>query len=640
MSLTLSEKIINKHLVHGKMQAGEEATIALDQCLLQDATGTMAWLEYEAIGKSRIKPGFCIQYIDHNMLQEDNKNMDDHLFLESVAQKHGAFVSLPGNGISHHVHKERFTKPGQTLIGCDSHTPTSGGGGMLAIGVGGMDVAAGMATGTYTFTMPEIIGVKLSGKLKAWSTAKDVILDILKRIDVDGGKGKILEFFGDGVKTLDVSQRSTIANMGAETGATTTLFPSDAQTKIFFSSEQRTKDFISLDADKHAHYADVIDIDLYEIEPLIACPHSPGKIKPVREVAGIEVAQSIIGSSTDSSYESMMRAAVMLEKKQRSQRSSFHIIPGSRQLLETLARDGGLIKLLQAGARIAEPSCNACIGMGNAPATKTVSVRSFPRNWEGRSGTPDDQVFLSSPETAVAAAITGEITDPRDLGIPFPSVQSPQQYVIDDKMIIKPTFDGTIRRGPNIKKLVYRVSLLDTLKGHTVIKVGDDISTDHILPAGAEVLPLRSNIPAISEYLFKPVDKDFVQRCKAMKGGFIIGGENYGQGSSREHAALAPMYLGIKAVIAKSFARIHRSNLINFGIVPFEFSKKQEYDKVKQGDVLEVRGIKKAVKTCGDLDVINKTTGKNISCTLCISERESDIILKGGLLNYIKQRHA
>jgi aconitate hydratase len=635
MALTLSEKIIKRHLAKGTMQAGEEITLNLDQCLLQDATGTMAWLEYEAVGVKKVKP-FSVQYIDHNLLQEDNKNMDDHLFLQSIASRHGAWVSLPGNGISHHVHKERFTRPGKILIGSDSHTPTSGGAGMLAIGVGGMDVAVGMATGHYSFTMPSIVGVKLTGKLQPWCTAKDVILEILRRIDVDGGKGKILEFFGDGVKTLDVSERSTITNMGAETGATTSIFPSDAQTNTFFSAQQRRNHFVPLQADKGASYDDVMEIDLGKIEPLVACPPSPGKVKPIREVAGIDVRQSMIGSSTNSSYHSLMVAGLMLARKGKHVQTAFHVIPGSRQVLETIARDGGLMRLLQHGARIAEPSCNACIGMGNAPATDIVSVRSFPRNWEGRSGTDDDQVFLSSPETAVACAVKGELVDPRDLKMMYPLVKEPRQYVIDDKMMVKPTFTHHVRRGPNIKKIVYRVSLPDSIKGGVVIKVGDDISTDHILQAGAEVLPLRSNIPAISEYVFRRVDEDFVARAKKMKGGFIVGGDNYGQGSSREHAAIAPMYLGIQGVLVKSFARIHRSNLINFGIVPLTFSSAKDYGKVKEGDLLEVKGLKKAVSMCADVKVRNVTRKTTFSCSLCLSERERDIILKGGLLNYIK----
>ena len=636
MGLSVSEKIIKSHLVKGKMIPEEEVTVKLDHCLLQDATGTMAWLEYEAIGVKKVKPKFCIQYIDHNLLQADSKNMDDHLFLMTIASKYGAYVSLPGNGISHHIHKERFTKPGQILIGSDSHTPTSGGSGMIAIGTGGLDVAVGMATGNYTFNMPKIVGVKLTGKLKPWSTAKDVILEVLRRIDVDGGKGKILEFFGEGVKTLDVSERSTIGNMGAETGATTTIFPSDARTKEFFMAENRVKDFFPLQPDKDYKYSDVIEIDLGKIEPLIACPPSPGKVKHVREVAGVEVMQAMIGSSTNSSYHSFMVSAKMLEKLKRNMNTAFHVIPGSRQVLETIDRDGGLMSFIKAGARIAEPSCNACIGMGNAPATGIASVRSFPRNWEGRSGTEHDKVYLSSPETAVAAAIKGEIIDPRDLGMEYPNIKDPKRYIIDDKMIIPPKYGNFLRRGPNIKKLVYKTNTLDAIKGNVVIKLGDNISTDHILPAGAEVLPLRSNIPAISEYVLKPIDKDFVKRCKELGGGFIIGGDNYGQGSSREHAAIAPMHLGIKCVIAKSFARIHKNNLVNFGILPLEFKNNKEYEKLKQGDILEVKEVHKKLKSNKELEVINKSNGKIISCLLSIKERQRHILLNGGLLNHIK----
>lgn len=430
--LTLSEKIIKAHLVKGEMVAGNEITIKLDQCLLQDATGTIAWLQFEAMGAKKVKPSLVVQYIDHNLLQTDNKNMDDHLFLMTIASKFGALLSLPGNGISHHVHKERFTKPGQTLIGSDSHTPTAGGSGMLAIGTGGLDVAVGMATGEYILKMPKIVGVKLTGKLQDWCTAKDAVLELLRRINVDGGTGKILEFFGPSIELLSIAERSTICNMGAETGATTSIFPSDAITQQFFKAEDRESDFVPLVADDDANYAEIIEIDLSKVEPLIACPHSPGNVKTVREVAGVEIAQAMIGSSTNSSYEEMMNCTKMLEVLPRNMNTAFHVIPGSRQLLETMERDGGLMLLIKSGARIAEPSCNACIGMGNAPASGIVSVRSFPRNWEGRSGTSDDQVFLSSPETATASAIKGEITDPRDLGIPYPNVQEPKSFVIDD----------------------------------------------------------------------------------------------------------------------------------------------------------------------------------------------------------------
>lgn len=636
MALSHAQKIIKQHLVEGSLEPGMPVTINLDQCLLQDATGTMAWLELEAIGTRKVKP-FCMQYIDHNLLQEDNKNMDDHLFLMTIAAKYGAHVSLPGNGISHHVHKERFTRPGQTLIGCDSHTPTSGGSGMLAIGVGGMEVAVGMATGEFTLTMPKIIGVKLTEKLKPWSTGKDVILELLRRVNVDGGKGKIYEFFGDGVKTLDLSQRSTICNMGAETGATTSLFPSDQRTWEFFRAQNRENDYIPSGPDKGYQYQDIIEIDLSEIEPLIACPFSPGNVKPVREVAGIEVAQAIIGSSTNSSYEEMMACIRMLGKKERDMRTMLHLIPGSKQVLQTIARDGGILPLLRAGARITEPSCNACIGMGNAPAWETVSIRSFPRNWEGRSGTEHDQVYLASPETATACAITGEITDPRDLKLPYPTITPPKQYVIDDAMILAPTFQDKVRRGPNIKELEYRTSISDTIKQVVILKVGNDISTDHILPAGAKVLPLRSNIPAISEFVFEHVDPTFPLRAKKEGGGIIIGGKNYGQGSSREHAAIAPMHLGITAVIVKSFARIHRSNLLNFGILPLVFDNPKDYEKIQQSDTLEIKNIRKCIVSSDDHFEV-RVGNKTISCHADLQENEKKILLKGGLLNYIRSK--
>jgi aconitate hydratase len=638
-ALTLSEKIIKKHLVSGEMKPGEDITVKLDQCLLQDATGTMAWLEFEAIGAKKVKPRRCTQYIDHNLLQADNKNMDDHLFLMTITSKYGAYVSLPGNGISHHVHKERFTRPGELMIGSDSHTPTSGGSTMIAIGVGGLDVAVGMATGHYTFQMPRIVGVHLTGSLQDWCTAKDVILELLRRVDVDGGKGKIFEFFGDGVKTLSVAERSTITNMGAETGATTSIFPSDKRTREFFTLEKREGDFVALAADKGAVYSDIIKIDLSKIVPLIACPYSPGNVKTVKELADTEVAQAMIGSSTNSSYEEMMSCAYMLTKKPRHMQTMFHLIPGSRQVLATIERDGGLMTFIKNGVRIAEPSCNACIGMGNAPASNVVSVRSFPRNWEGRSGTPDDQVFLSSPETATACAITGKITDPRDLGIKYKRFPEPRSFVIDDSLILKPTFKDMVKRGPNIKKLPpFPEKIPDMIAADVVIKVADDISTDHIMPAGAQVLPLRSNIPAISEFVFRDVDKNFVARCKEKKKSFIVAGANYGQGSSREHAALAPQYLGIKAVLAMDIARIHRSNLINFGILPIAFAEKKEYGKIEQDHRLEINNISAAIKGDGKLQVVNKTTNVEINVMLNLTNRERQLLLKGGLLNFVKEQ--
>jgi len=630
--LTISEKIIKKHLLEGSMDPGEQITVKLDQCLLQDATGTLAWLEYHVLKVPKVKP-FVMQYVDHNMIQADHKNMDDHLFLKSITSKFGAHFSMPGNGISHHIHKERFTKPGQIMIGSDSHTPTSGGSGMIAIGTGGMDVAVGMATGKFTFKMPSIVGIKLIGALKPWCTAKDIILELLRRVDVDGGKGIIYEYFGPGVTTLSVEERSTIGNMGAETGATTSIFPSDKRTKEFFISQKRSKDYIALEADKGVQYDEIIEIDLTKVEPLIACPHSPGNVKPVREVAGLEVHQAMIGSSTNSSYRSLMTAAAMVAKKMTSRNTFFHVIPGSRQVLETISRDGGLMKLLKGGARIAEPSCNACIGMGNAPASETISIRSFPRNFKGRTGTKEDHVFLSSPETAVACAITGEITDPRDLKLKYPHIKNPKQFVIDDSMIIPPLCKGNIcfgqiRLGPNIKKLEFHKKMADTMVGKVLLYGKDDISTDHILPAGSTILPLRSNIPAISEYMFYYHDPQFVERAKKEKGGFIVAGENYGQGSSREHAAVVPMHLGIKAVLVKSIARIHRANLINFGILPLEFAVKKDYKKIKQGDVLEIKNIKSLLKLGKDEILIkNKTQNKEILCKLTLNERERKIML-------------
>ncbi len=637
MGLTLAEKIIKEHLVGGEMTPGGQVTVRVDHVLLQDATGTMVWLEFEALGATKVKPEKVVQYVDHNLLQADNKNMDDHLFLRDMCSKFGAVYSMPGNGISHHLHVERFTAPGKLMVGSDSHTPTSGGCAMIAIGVGGLDAAIAMAKGEFTFRMPKIVGVRLTGELPPWSTGKDVILDILRRIDVDGGSGKIVEFFGPGVTSLSVADRCTICNMGAETGATTSLFPSDDVTRSFFAAQKREDDFVEMNADGDATYAEVMDIDLGEIEPLIACPHSPGNVKKVREVAGIEVGQAMIGSSTNSSYASFMRAARMVEARPPTKDAFFHVIPGSRQVLETIERDGGLSPLLRAGARIAEPSCNACIGMGNAPATGIVSVRSFPRNWEGRSGTEDDQVFLASPETAVACAITGEIIDPRDLGIDYPKIEEPDEYVIDDAMFLAPQGTAKVRRGPNIKPLEIRCSLEDSIKAKILLKVGDDISTDHILPAGAHILPLRSNIPEISNFVFHHYDPDFVDRAKENKGGIIVGGENYGQGSSREHAAIAPMHLGVRAVIAKSFARIHRANLINWGILPLEFVDKGDYDKIGQMDEIDLDGFKAALE--GDAEKVPaKMKEGEIRLRLNLSRLERDIILKCGKLNFIKEQ--
>ena len=638
MGLTLAEKIVKEHILEGRPEPGSEITVKVDQTLTQDATGTMAFLEFEAMDIAKVKPSFCIQYVDHNLLQTDYKNMDDHLFLRTISAKYGVYFSAPGNGISHFVHMERFTKPGQLMIGADSHTPTSAGSGMIAIGAGGLDVATAMATGKYTLRMPKIVGIKLTNQLKPWCSAKDVILEVLRRIDVDGGTGKILEYFGPGVKTLSVEERSTIGNMGAETGATTSVFPSDERTKEYFSAENREKDYIPLEADKDAEYDEVIEIDLSRIEPLIACPFSPGNVKPVREVAGTEAQQVMIGSSTNSGYMDLMVGAKVLEKNSPSFETAFHIIPGSRQILETIERDNGLRAYLRAGARIAEPSCNACIGMGNAPGTGVVSVRTFPRNWEGRSGTEKDQVFLSSPETAIATYLKGVITDPRDLGLQFPQVKEPASYVIDDRLIFAPKSGVIVHRGPNIKKLEVRKALEPSLMGKVVIKVGDDISTDHILPAGAEILPLRSNIPAISEYVFHQVDPGFPRRCREMGGGFIIGGKNYGQGSSREHAAIAPMHLGIKAVITKAFARIHKANLINFGIVPLEFSEPEDYDDIETEDALEISNLRtKLERGETEIECANKTKKKSFMLKNDFSERQRRILLSGGLLNYTKK---
>lgn len=636
MGLTVTEKIIKQHLIEGRMEVGEEICIRIDQTLLQDATGTMAMLQFEAMDVPSVKPSFCITYVDHNMLQEDFRNADDHLFLQTISDKYGLHFSKPGNGICHHIHTERFTKPGQTLLGADSHTPTAASGSMLAIGAGGLDVAIAMATGKYYLTMPKVIGIKLSGQLKPWVTPKDVILEVLRRIDVTGGVGKVLEYFGPGVKTLAAPERATIGNMGAETGATSSVFPSDERTREFFRAQGREHDWRPLEADPDCTYDEVIEIDLGTVEPLIACPYSPGNVKTVREVAGMESHQAMIGSSTNSSYRDLMIVAQAMRGKVANPRTSFHVIPGSRQTLETISRDGGLMDLLRAGARIAEPSCNACIGMGNAPATGTVSVRSFNRNWKGRSGTTDDNVFLSSPETAMATALKGEITDPRDLGIPYPKISWPTSYAIDDALILKPTFTAKVIRGPNIQPLPRRGQLENSLSGEVLIHLGDNISTDHILPAGAKILPLRSNVPAISEFVFTYVDPTFAKRAKEKKGGFIVGGANYGQGSSREHAALAPMYLGIKAVFAKSFARIHRDNLINFGILPLLFENPKDQDILKQGITVSLDTVREAIRESKTIEAT--VDGKQILLKIDLNARDRETLLEGGSLNYTRKQ--
>ncbi|MFY9451956.1 MAG: aconitate hydratase, partial [Bacillota bacterium] len=587
MGLNITQKIIKEHLVSGEMIPGQEVGIKIDQTLTQDATGTMAYLQFRAMDIPRVKTELSVSYVDHNTLQADFKNADDHIFLQTVAKKHGVYFSKPGNGICHQVHLERFGRPGKTLLGSDSHTPTGGGIGMLAIGAGGLDVAVAMAGQPFYFPMPKIVRVELKNRLRPWVSSKDVILHLLSILTVKGGVNKIMEYGGEGVASLSVPERATITNMGAELGATTSIFPSDENTRKFLEAQGRVEDYVPLAADPDATYDEVIVVDLAEIVPLAACPHSPDNIKPIAEL-DLKVDQVVIGSCTNSSYTDMKRVSEILKGKRVHPDVSLAIAPGSRQVLEILARDGSLADLIAAGARILESACGPCIGMGQAPRSGAVSLRTFNRNFEGRSGTKDASVFLVSPETAAASAITGKITDPRTLGEYIP-VGLPERFLVDDSMILPPAENPDeveVIMGPNIKPVPIGKPLESTMELPVSIKVGDNITTDHIMPAGAKVLPFRSNIPAISEFVFSAVDPSFPERAKELGKSVIIGGQNYGQGSSREHAALAPMYLGVKAVIAKSFARIHKANLVNFGILPLEFADPEDYDSLEQGDVL------------------------------------------------------
>jgi aconitate hydratase len=638
MSGTITEKILKSHIVEGKAEAGCEVALKIDNTLTQDATGTMAYLQFEAIGIDRVKTSFSVSFIDHNTLQTDFKNADDHRFLESVAKRYGLYFSKPGNGICHQVFLERFAVPGNTLIGSDSHTPTAGGIGCFAMGAGGLDVACAMAGAPFRIRYPKIVGIKLTGKLKPWVSAKDVILEVLRLVDVKGNVGKVFEYFGEGVKTLSVPDRATITNMGTETGCTTSIFPSDEITREFIKAQNREKDFRLLVADDDAVYDEVIEINLSEIEPMVALPHSPGNVKKVRETGPIKVDQVAIGSCTNSSLRDLKAVSAIFKNKTISDNLHVFISPGSRQVVEHLVSDGDYLNLVRSGARIMENACGACIGMGCAPGTGSVSVRTFNRNFEGRSGTKDAQVYLVSPETAAATALTGVLTDPRDLG-QYPEVKLPDKFIINDNMIVKPLPEDQARkvqviRGPNIKPLPSFEPIQGTLSGKVLIKVGDNITTDHIMPAGARILPYRSNIPEISKFVFEALDSNFYEKAKESKGGFIIGGENYGQGSSREHAALAPKYLGIKAVIVKSFARIHLANLINFGIVPLTFKNPDHYDLIDCGDQLEVE--------IGDLKgkcyLKNLTKNKTIELEHTLSDMDAEILKAGGKLPWIKKK--
>ena len=633
--MNLARKIIKKHLVSGSMEIGSEVALKIDQTLTQDATGTMAYLQFEAMNVPKVKTELSVSYVDHNTLQSGFENADDHKFLQTIANKHGIVFSPAGNGICHQVHLERFGVPGKTLIGSDSHTPTGGGIGMLAFGAGGLDVACAMAGQPFYITMPKIVKVNLTGKLRDWVSAKDIILELLRVLSVKGGRGKIFEFSGEGVKTLSVPERATITNMGTELGATTTIFPSDEITKDFLKRQNREEDWVEMIADSDATYDDEIVIDLSTLEPLIAMPHSPDNVKKVKDLKGTKVDQVCIGSCTNSSYADMMLCAETLKDKKINKNTSLTISPGSRQVFSMLASSGKLFNIINAGARILECACGPCIGMGQAPKTKAVSLRTFNRNFEGRSGTKDAQVYLCSPEVALAAALTGEITDPTALFGAKPKISLPEQFYINDEHFQKPSNEGEIVRGPNIKPLPKFEPMPDSISADVVLKVGDNISTDHILPAGAKILPLRSNLPAISEHTFGAVDKDFVSRAKSVKNGVIVGAENYGQGSSREHAALAPRYLGIKVVVTKSFARIHLANLINFGIIPLTFDNPNDYDLIKLADKIEFNDIKNIIKE--NKDLVIKINDKNIKLNYTFTNRQKEILFAGGLLNWIKE---
>ena len=643
MGLTLAQKIIKAHLVDGEMTVGTDVGLKIDQTLTQDATGTMAYLEFEAMGVDRVKTERSVAYIDHNTLQTGFENADDHRFIQSIAKKHGIYYSRPGNGICHQVHLERFGKPGKTLIGSDSHTPTGGGIGMLAIGAGGMDVAVAMGGGAYYIPMPKMIRVNLTGKLSPFVSAKDVILEVLRILTVKGGVGYIVEYAGEGVKTLSVPERATITNMGAELGATTSIFPSDEITKAFLKAQNREDDYVELSSDADAVYDKEININLSELAPMAAMPHMPDNVKSVTEIGKMKVDQVLIGSCTNSSLYDMLKVAAILDGKTVDSTVSVGIAPGSKQVFNMLADCGALSKLIAAGARILECACGPCIGMGQSPNSKGISLRTFNRNFEGRSGTADAGVYLVSPETAAAAALTGYLTDPRTLDTDLSGITLPEKFLINDNMIDAPASaeeakDVEILRGPNIKPFPKTEPLLDTIEANAVLKVGDNITTDHIMPAGAKILPYRSNIPYLSNFCFTRCDEHFPENCKKYGKGIIIGGENYGQGSSREHAALVPLYLGIKAVVTKSFARIHAANLINAGILPLTFKNSADYDKISQFDELELPDIRASIASGADTVLLkNKTTGETYDVVPMLSGRSRDIILAGGLLGYTKE---
>ena len=640
MGDTLAQKIIKAHLLSGDTTVGSEIGLKIDQTLTQDATGTMAYLEFEAMGVPRVKTERSVAYIDHNTLQSGFENADDHRFIQSVAKKHGIYFSRPGNGICHQVHLERFGKPGKTLIGSDSHTPTGGGIGMLGFGAGGLDVAVAMGGGPYYISMPKMVRITLSGKLRPWVSAKDVILEVLRMLSVKGGVGKIIEYAGEGVKSLTVPERATITNMGAELGATTSIFPSDEVTREFLKAQGREEDWVALSSDEDAAYDEEYAIDLSSLRPAAAMPHSPDNVKAVEDIGKIKIDQVCIGSCTNSSYLDLMRVARILKGKTVHPDVSLSIAPGSKQVYNMLAKNGALADIIAAGARVLECACGPCIGMGQSPNSGGVSLRTFNRNFEGRSGTADGKIYLVSPETAAVSAIAGVLTDPRTLG-EMVCIDLPEEFLINDNMVLAPApveeMDKVeILRGPNIKPFPQSKPLAGTIEAKALLKVGDNITTDHIMPAGSKILPYRSNIPYLSQFCFGVCDKEFPARCKEEGKGIVVGGSNYGQGSSREHAALVPLYLGVKAVIAKSFARIHAANLINAGIVPLTFEKDADYDGIDQMDELRLPEIRKAIAEGGEIVVENLTKGTKFPVRCELSKRQREMLLAGGLLNYTK----
>ena len=643
MGYTIAQKIIKAHLLSGEMTVGSDIGLKIDQTLTQDATGTMAYLEFEAMGVPRVKTEKSVAYIDHNTLQTGFENADDHRFIQTVTKKHGIYFSRPGNGICHQVHLERFGIPGKTLIGSDSHTPTNGGIGMLAMGAGGLDVAVAMGGGAYHITMPKMVRINLTGQLQDWVSAKDVILEVLRLLTVKGGVGKIIEYGGPGVATLTVPERATITNMGAELGATTSIFPSDDVTRGFLKAQNREEDWVELKADDDAVYDEVYEINLSELKPLAACPHSPDNIKSIDEIGAKKVDQVCIGSCTNSSYLDLMRVAAILKGKTVHPDVSLSIAPGSKQVFNMLAQNGALADLIAAGARILESACGPCIGMGQSPNTNGVSLRTFNRNFEGRSGTASGQVYLVSPETAAVSALTGVFTNPQTLGEKV-DIAQPEHFLINDNMVEPPApveeMDKVeVLRGPNIKEFPTTSALEETITAKALLKVGDNITTDHIMPAGAKILPYRSNIPYLSNFCFAVCDEKFPERCRKEGPSIVIGGSNYGQGSSREHAALVPLYLGVKAVVVKSFARIHCANLANAGILPFTFKNEADYDTIDQMDELELPNIRTAIANGGKVILKNKTKGTEIELEPVLTERQRDLVLAGGLLNYTREQN-